>query len=471
VVDPYEDAEIEIAPRRAPCPGSPNPCRTTKDTDLTALTLDEAGAAAAEVVERLSSSRPRPLSEAGALVLEVLLGRHAGTARAALRVAPATPSVLPADTDPDPGGPAFADRGEAETWYLAHADGVIKAMQLAAGEKSDRYVAQIARCLHSVASTTHELERAALIEDLGLAAARRLDDPLLIAYALLMRGGTYKMADRPARAIELYTEASGLFASVQDRAGSAATANQLGAAHMLARNLNAADAAFTQVLGLTGEDDLARALAHLNRSEIASERGEPSAAIDRGFAGLHMLRTLGADPRWIAQAHLALARAFTVDRDHEGAGDQLAKLLALIRGGAGTRTVAISAALAEGELRLSEHRFAEGLDSFRRALLLQSAGSHPWRMADTADGIGRAQFGLGDCQPAADQHISALTERLRVGELFATARTRFHLACALAATGATDEAAHQRVTALGDLVGIVDPAADSLRTDLTSLAI
>jgi len=143
---------------------------------------------------------------------------------------------------------------------------------------------------------------------------------------------------------------------------------------------------------------------------------------------------------------------------------------ALIASGFETFPVRISAALASGELLIARGRHLEAMAAFQGVLLLQAAGPAPYRMADILDGMGKALFEIGEYGPAADEHNAALVERNQVGERFATARTGFYLARAKFASGRVDEAALLRDQAQSELAGIVDPAADALRAQLSLLS-
>ncbi|WP_194892073.1 tetratricopeptide repeat protein [Catenulispora pinisilvae] len=440
---------------------------------MTSRFTPEQAEAAAEVLEYLrstdSGSRTGVMTGPARQVLEALVGRYASTVRAVRRVSPILLPVLPGD-DELGDAPVFANFADAEGWYSANADGILDALVLASQHKADEQSSRVVRGLECVLTSLHDTDRRRILSDLALASARRHGDKPAEAHALLNRGGGYKMANKPTLAIEDFKQAARLFADLNDTAGTVAALSRLGVAHAAARHLEDADAALVQLLGMAECDDVHRAMARVNRAWVATNRGEVSAAIEHGLAGLELLRACDADMLWLIEAHLELTAAYTRNGDIEEAGRHLDEVYGLFASGFETFPVRISAALASGELLIARGRHLEAMAAFQGVLLLQAAGPAPFRMADTLDGTGRVLFEIGEYGPAADEHNAALVERNQVGEQFATARTGFYLARANFASGRVDEAALLRDQALSELAGIVDPAADALRAELSLLS-
>lgn len=433
-------------------------------------TLNTAGAAAAAEVlahmrSRRNDTRTTVMSEPARQVLEELIGRYARTANSARQVSAIVLPSLPGDEDFDD-APVFADLGEAQAWYLDNAPGIWDAMVLASRHGADRHSPRLVRNLERVLSGLHDIDAQLELVELALAAARRSGDRAAEAQLLLNRGGTFKMAGRSVTAAEDYAQALRLLTTLEDRAGTLVALSRLAVAWAAARQLDEADDALDQVLALSTSGDVLRALAYVNRAWVATQRGDAATAIAQALVGLDVLEEVGAERIWLVEAHLQLATAYTNVGDLEQARQHLNEASMLGFEGAPQR---VAGALATGALLLEQGCHRDALEAFQRAVVLQSAAASRYRMADAIDGIGRALFGLGEYDQAAEQHTSALPERIRLGEPFATASTRLHLANAQAASGRSDEATNQRGQALAELAGLVDPAADALRAELNQL--
>ncbi|MEY9861442.1 tetratricopeptide (TPR) repeat protein [Catenulispora sp. GAS73] len=429
--------------------------------------------AAAEVLEYLRSadkeSRTDAMTGPARQILEALIGRYARTARAVRRVSPMLLPLLPGDDEFDD-APEFADFADAEAWYLANADGIADAMVLAGQYEADERSSQVVRALECVLTSVHDTDRRRVLSDLALASARRLGDKSAEVYALLNRGGAYKMANRPTQAIEDYEQAAALVGELNDTASTVAVLSRLAVAYATARHLDDAEAVLVQVLGQAEGDDACRGMACVNRAWVAAERGEASVAIEHGLMGLEILRACDADKLWIIEAYLQLTTAYTSLGDLQEARRHLNEVYTIFASGFETFPMRISTALASGEILLARGNHLEAMAAFQGVMLLQAAGPSPYRMADTVDGMGRVLFEMGEYGLAFDEHNVALAERERAGEPFATARTGYYLARAKFASGCLDQAALLRDQALLKLAGIVDPAADALRAQLNQLS-
>jgi tetratricopeptide (TPR) repeat protein len=436
------------------------------------LTAEQADAAA-ELLEKLRSTdggvrTNATLTGSARQILVALLGRYARTARAVRHVSPVLLPLLPGDDRADYAA-EFANFADAEAWYLANADGIFDALVLADQYEVDEYSCQVVRSLECVLTSLHDTDRRRVLSDLALASARRLGDRAAEVHALLNRGGAYKMANLPALAIKDYEQAAAMVAELDDGAGTVAVLSRLAVAYTTARRLDDAEAVLVKVLSLAETGEAHRGMAYVNRAWIATEGGQSSTAIEHGLEGLKVLRACDADQLWIIEAHLELTKAYTSQGDIERARHHLDAVYTILAGGFETFPVRISAAIADAELMLAEGRLFEAMAAFQHVIVVQAAGPSPYRMADTADGMGRVLFELGEYGAAVDEHNAALVERTRAGEPFSVARTGFYLARATFACRRVGEAVLLRDQALADLAGIVDPAADTLRAQLNEL--
>ena len=430
-------------------------------------------AAAAEVLAHMRTTRDAEhtaaMTEPARQVLEELIGLYARTANSARRVSSILLPPLPGDDELD-GAPVFTDGGQAQTWYLDNAAGISNAMALASRYAADKHSPRLVRNLERVLTSLHDIDANLELIELALTAARRMGDKAAEAQLLLNRGGSFRMAGRPVTALEDYTQAQRLLADLEDHEGTLVALSRRAVAFIVARQLDDAADLLDQVLALSTRSDTLRALAYVNRAWVATQRGDATTAIAQGLVGLDMLEDNGADQIWLVEAHLQLATAYTLGEDSEEARHHLNEVSMLFASGFNGVPQRIAAALADGALLLTQGHHQDALEAFQRAVVLQSAGAGPYRMADAIDGVGEALFGLEEYDQAAERHASALPERARIGEPFATARTRYNLAKAQTASGRGDDATKQRRKALLELTGLVDPAADALRVELSLLA-
>jgi tetratricopeptide (TPR) repeat protein len=438
----------------------------------TKTTTDQADAAA-KVLERMLSTGTGSqgvLSELDREVLGALTGRYAHYANAVRRVSQPLLPLLPGDDDLGD-APAFATFPDALAWYLKNADSIFSTLVLASRHGVYDHVSRVVRGLEYVLTSIHDIDRGLALAELDLHAARHLGDKAAEAYALLNRGGSYKMAGRPAQAVDDLQQAARLLAELNNEPGTIAALSRLSVAFAAARQLDKADDTLNQILALD-HDGVLPALAHVNRAWVSSQRGAWGTAIPHGRVGLERLEACDADRTLLLAAHLELVRACTGAGDFVQARQHLSSVWLLVADGADTVPQRVAVSLHEGELLLAQGHHQDAVTAFRQAVKLQApAPRPPYRTADAFDGLGQALFGLGEFDLAAEQHTAALSERLRTGEPFATARSRYHLARAKAASGRSDEAAQERRLALLDLAEIADPAADALRNELNRPAI
>jgi tetratricopeptide (TPR) repeat protein len=439
----------------------------------TMLTPDQADAAA-EVLRHLRRTGPREqtpvMTERARQVLKAQIGQYARAANSARRVSQILLPPLPGDDEID-GAPEFTSLADAQAWYRDNAEGIYEAMFAASFYGADQFSSRVVRGLEQVMTAMHEVTRRLELAELALTSALHQGDELAQAHAYMVRGGGYKMGGRPALAVKDFRFAARLFDSHDDAAGVLAALSRLAVAQAAARQLEEADDTLDQVLALCGEsDEVLAGLAYVNRAELFTQRCAWDSAIEVGLEGLHRLHDCGAAQVWLVDAHLELAKAYTGAADFEVARVHVTEVRELLADGPENVPQRIAAVLADGELLLEQGHHRDALASFQRAVMLQVAGPHPYRIAEALDGVGNALAELGNFDHAAERHVSALRVRLRTGEPYAIARTRYHLAMAKSASGQNGEAAHQREQALLDLTGLVDPAADALRAELSRLS-
>jgi tetratricopeptide (TPR) repeat protein len=440
----------------------------------TAFTPEQADSAA-ELLQHLRSkgdgSGSAEIADGARQILTAQVRRYALAANAARAASQILLPLLPGDDELD-GAPVFATFADAQTYYLDNADGIYETLIEASLYGADEHSSRVVRGFEQVMTTVHHTGRRVELAELALTSARRHHDELAEAHALMNRGGGHKMAERPAQAVEDYRRAARLFGKHDDAVGMLTALSRLAVAHAEGRQLDEADDTLDQVLALRGPgDEVLAGLVYVNRAWVCTQRGAFDKAIEDGLTGLHALRACGAAPVWLVEAHLGLAKAHTRAGDFERAREHLTAVNERLSDEAENLPQRIAVALAEGELLLGQGHHTGALASFQRAVMIQAAGPDPYRIADALDGAGNALAGLRDFTNAAERHASALRVRLRKGELFGIACTRFYLAKAKSASGHNGEASHQRGQALLDLAGLVDPAADALRAELNHLSL
>jgi tetratricopeptide (TPR) repeat protein len=434
-------------------------------TMLTEEQADRAARAADSLLGRLLSGAKAdgPLEPPVRQVFAALAGIYLGIVDAALRLSP-TPL---APVLPEPAVRAFDDYGAAESWYRANARRLTAFVQRTGEEGLDELCFRLYVSCEPLMVSAYDVATWREMTGPALAAARRLGDPADLARTLLAAGGMHKMADQPDEAVAAYDEAARILADLGDTASLLVAANRRGAALVLARRLDEAGIEFDRVLAVAGDDPVMAGLALINRCAVLHGAGRFDEAVAAGLEGAGVLRAAGASPVWLLAAAIELTEAATGLGDLTAAEHHSDDAHVLIRAGAPARAMRIGALVATGGLRIAQGRYDDARQAYSQAMVAQIGGS-PHRTSDIGDGLGRAHLGLGDGERAVAVLSDVLAARRRATNRFATARTLRWLAAAQDAVGDTEQAADGRAAGLRELAGIVDPAADQLRAELSA---
>lgn len=433
--------------------------RTDALTESQAAAAAQAAQAVLFELRQTRTAAPEPLDPATRQVLEHLATDYLHAADAAYRqLHTLLPPVLHA-----PGREPFADVDAAQTWYGDNVADLIQIVKATSGAGIDELCWRLPVALEPLMIAAHDQPTWNEIGHHALAAARRCGDDAALARTLLTVAGGHRMGERFAA----YTEAADLYARLGDKPMALITANRAGITHLATRNLDSAEQHFRQVIALTTDNRLLRALAHGNTGVVYRHRGDYESALTWGTSALNHLALLpAAEPTWTLYTHIELAEAHIRRGDTDAGQQHLDQARALLPGAA-TRTGRIALGLTEGLLYETRGQYAEAATVYQDLAWLQLAGT-PHLKTDTTEGMARAAAGLGQDERAATLLDDALTDRRRVGEPVATARALSWSATTAARLGHADQAAAWRAEALNLLTNISDPAVDQLRTELSA---
>lgn len=383
------------------------------------------------------------------------------------QVAPHEPRVAPAGAEEDVPVPSFADYAAAMRWYEAERDNLVAAVRLAALDGRDRIAWQLAVVLRAVYMLHSPFQDWITTSRLGLEAARRDGDRNAEAELHESLGMAYTQSQRLSDAAEHYEAALDLRRFQGDASGEALTLNGLGWLEMRRRNLEAARAAFERSRSLFADlgDSYWEPRVAVNLAEAELELGRPENVTDLVRQGIEVFRAHG-DRRAEGNALHVLA---AVERETGRAEAALAHA-----GQAVDIAAEIGSSAAEGYwlLQLGHAQRAvgrpgEALASYQRAAVLQRELGDRIREAASWDGAGQAHRELGRPREAAGLHRRAADACRELRDHWRAARALAHLAAALHAVPAPDEAARATAEALGLLEEFGDPRALRLREHLT----
>ncbi|MEH0634317.1 NB-ARC domain-containing protein [Streptomyces bottropensis] len=211
----------------------------------------------------------------------------------------------------------------------------------------------------------------------GLAAAREVGDTEAVCRMLTSGGQGELGCGRHGRALEMFEEASRLFASLGDPLGHARTLNYAGLAHQRLGQLDEAAALFARAaveLPRHG-DERAGGLARLNAADVDLALGRPRQAAE-GAAAARAVLLDADDPYNAARAATLLGRSALSRGEHEEAERLLSGALADL-GAVGADSETARALHALGAVAEGRGQRALARDRYERALALAVAANQP----------------------------------------------------------------------------------------------
>jgi DNA-binding SARP family transcriptional activator/tetratricopeptide (TPR) repeat protein len=221
--------------------------------------------------------------------------------------------------------------------------------------------------------------------DAGLAAARRLDDPMAIAHATISQGYLFRLRGPASAAVESFEEAIRVAERAEWTVGVAAALTQLGLVYPRVGRVDAGIDALVRAIELgRAEDDAAiEGTAHGNLGWVCNDHG----LLDRAWSHL--------------SAELVLLRVAPSKYREANALDDIGQVLAQL-----------------GD-------FATAIDNHRAALALSRELGHPTLQAYAQVNLAACYLKIGRLDEAADQARAALglAVTLRVRGLEAKARS------------------------------------------------
>lgn len=375
---------------------------------------------------------------------------------------PLEPADLAADI------PVFADAAEAMRWYTAERSNLLAAARAAAEASMHSVAWQLPATLYPLHDAYGSVDDWTEMAELGLHAARRIDDPAAQAAVLYSLGVAHTTARRPDQARSCQQQALEYYIAAGDHAGALRATNALGLVHLRQRELDQAVERFKQTLEQAEriEDQSWYAVALDNLGFAYDAMGMPQLAADYAHQALECYRDSAADPRTHVDPLLTLARTSRESGDLARAELHLATAAHIMAGGITYRPLMQAVLREQATLQLLRGSHEEAIETFTRCVSLARETGDPLREALAFDGIGEALHLLGRSAEAADFHRTAAALSRKHANAFETATILAHLADAVDQTAQDQQAEHTRAEALALLDSFADPRADALREEL-----
>lgn len=417
----------------------------------------------------VSQAQQEETAQEHSAALSRIVGWYLHTAHAAVAATqslfppvPLEPADLAADI------PVFADSAAAMDWYTAERSNLLAATRAATGAALDTLAWQLPATLYPLHDAYGSVDDWTEMAQLGLQAARRLDDHAAQASLLYSLGVAHTTARRLNQAFGCQREALEHYLAADDQAGALRATNALGLVHLRQRELDQAMERFEETLDQAQRigDPSWYAVALDNLAFTSDAMGLSKPAADYARRALRSYRDSSADPRTHVDPLLTLARTHRESGDFVSAEEHLTTAAEIMTSGITYRPL-MQAVLRElATLHLLQGRPEEAIETFTRCVNLARETGDFLREALAFDGIGEALHKLGRNSEAADFHRTAAALSRTNANNFEKATILAHLADAVDQTAQREQAEHIRAEALALLDSYTDPRAGFLRESL-----
>ncbi|MBR7838703.1 hypothetical protein KDL01_35875 [Actinospica durhamensis] len=399
-----------------------------------------------------------------------LLSAHAaGQAMESLR-----PGVLTAEPQSDSTAlpVAISDRSAAAEWYQTEQENLpplVRAASAAGG--LDREIWQLAVTLGPLHATAGNLVEWLEIADLGLEAARRLEDRNAEAHVQMTRATALTQSAQTAAAVEALVATREIFAAAGDVAGLIDAENRLGLLHRSGRELPQAESCFRRVAELADEAGLPvwRALAFENLADAAEAGGVDASADELAARAVDLFRQSAANGHMVVGPILIRARVSRKAGRLEEAARHVAEAAEVLADSAANRWLEYAVAFERAAQDLAQGRLEEALEGCWRCLSLARSLGDRRREARALTALAHALLRLERRDEAIDVARTATVSARDHATAFDVAAALHVLAEALTADGQDAAAGSARAEAALLLEAYTDLAADDLRARLTRL--
>jgi tetratricopeptide (TPR) repeat protein len=384
---------------------------------------------------------------------------------------------------PPPPGPldqavaptAFRDSSSAMDWFAAERANLSAAARTALAAGLEHAAWKLAATVFPLHLAHGTLDDHLEMAELGLSAARGLDDPAALAAMWQTIALGHRAAGRLSEAADEHHNALRLYGELGDREGAVQAGVCLGVVHFDRRELAAAAQCFERALADTGDQAASSpwsTTALMNLAGTRLEAGHLAAAADLAHRALERARREEIEPRLRLEPMLVLARVHRESGELQRAEAQLREAAAVIADGVVYRSVEHAVLLEQAALAVARGEGERALEiSWQCAALARDLHDRR-REARSLDAIGQALLALGRAAEAADFHRAAADTARTHANPVETSTILAHLLDALRRSDPPDHdgASRARGEALGLLGEASDPRATALRENLHSLS-
>ncbi|WP_329584475.1 tetratricopeptide repeat protein [Kitasatospora sp. NBC_01250] len=312
-------------------------------------------------------------------VLRRILEWYLATATAAERLLTPNHATLRRDHTCPPAAPPFgaADSQAALRWLDQERGHLLEGVRAAAAHGWFPLGWQLVDAMYPLFHRLRAFELQDEAHRLGLAAARRADDPAALARMLTDGGGRLRNLGRPEEAIRRYQEALELAQADGDAKAEAQALHGIGQAHLLAGRLAEATRCFREDLALRLSVGYARgaALTRVVLGDVALAQRRPDLALPELTVAYQTLMDIG-EPYEAARALAHLGRAHTALGDHQAAERVLDQAADLFRS-TGSPTWEARTLELHGELAEAREASQQALDCYEASLARYQALGAP----------------------------------------------------------------------------------------------
>ncbi|MFC8825858.1 ATP-binding protein [Streptomyces sp. NPDC057137] len=324
--------------------------------------------------------------------------------------------IDPPDTDVTP--LSFADYDQAVDWAERENANFLPAVRAAEKTGLDRYAWQLSAVLWNAKAPSSLTTDWLAIGEIGLAAARRLNERRAVAGLLEKHGFGFTKLNRPADSLDCHQEALTIRRELGDRGGEAASLNALGLVHLRRRELEAAQVRLEEASSLFGElgETHWQSVAVANLALVHHQAGR----LTEAFASVHLALTAHREEesaRSVGNA-LWLLSLIHLDRGEREESRHAAQEAVRIALDLRSHVMEGNWLLALGDAELALGHFGDALTAYHRSATLHRRLGDRSREARAWLGVGETYLGLDRAEEAAGFCRRALAAHRGLGDVW-----------------------------------------------------
>ncbi|MFD8092333.1 tetratricopeptide repeat protein [Streptomyces malaysiensis] len=356
---------------------------------------------------------------------------------------------------------AFTDPAEAMRWCDIERANLLGAARAAATAGLDHFVWRFPVALQRFHMRRKPMENWFTLGEVGLAAARRLDDLYGQAEILNSLGVAYINVLDLTASLDNHEQALAIRRQIGDRYGEGVSLNNLGFPYLRGRRFQEARSCFEQAVSIarqSGDRDR-ESISLSNLALVHIEMGEAEEAVDLLLEGTELSRI--HDDNVLLQLSKAFSR---IGRGDEALDSAQRVLTSKSKWGIHVEEAYPLAHVGNALRALG--RLEEGLAALRQAAELLHDFGDPRLEAEALDDAGRVCQDLGDLDAAIDFYGRVVDIHRRFGARWQSAFGLNHLATALHRVGRQGEASRAWQEALPLLASFNDRETVELRAQI-----